>query len=67
MIYQLKEIKDVLGNVEFFNGAPRLAIHLKEVLEEKNLLSTNENKGKIEFIDSSKSEYKKERFFNFIK
>ena len=62
-----KEIKDVLGNVEFFNGAPRLAIHLKEVLEEKNLLSTNENKGNIEFIDSSKSEYKKERFFNFIK
>ena len=27
--------------VEFFNGAPRLAVHLKELLEEKKLLSRN--------------------------
>ena len=48
------EIKGVLGNVKFFNGAPNLAKHVKDVLEENNLINNGE--GKIEFIDSKESE-----------
>lgn len=60
------EIKEVLGDVEFFNGAPNLAKHLKEVLQENNLLSNQQEKGKVEFTDSSNSEFKKERFFSIL-
>ena len=59
------EIASVLGNVDFFNGAPNLAKHLKDVLEGNNLISS-EIRGEIEFIDSSNSEYKKERFFKYL-
>ena len=62
-----KEITEVLGQVEFFNGAPRLAVHLKELLEEKNLLSNDVIKGKIEFIDSQNLKEKEERFFEILK
>ena len=58
------EIKEVLGNVNFFNGAPNLAIHLKEVLMERNLLDNN--KGTIKFIDSQGFESKEKRFFNIM-
>jgi glutamate racemase len=34
-----EEIKNVLGDVKFFNGAQSLAKHLKEVLKENNLLN----------------------------
>ena len=34
-----KEIKNVLGDVTFFNGAQSLAKHLKEVLKENSLLN----------------------------
>ena len=47
--------------VKFFNGAPNLAKHLKDVLEEKSLKENQE--GKIEFIDSKNSESKKNRFY----
>ena len=57
------EIKEVLGDVEFFNGASSLAKHLKDILEEKDLISDSKNKGIVKFTDSSNSEYKKERFF----
>lgn len=60
------EIKNVLGDVDFFNGAPNLAKHLKQVLKKNNLLNDSEEKGKINFIDSSNSKIKKERFFNYI-
>ena len=56
------EIKEVLGDVEFFNGASSLAKHLKDILEEKDLISDSKIKGTVEFVDSSNSEYKKERF-----
>lgn len=60
-----KEIQEILGeNVTFFNGAPNLANHLKEVLEKKVLLE--ESEGKIEFIDSQNAREKKERFFKII-
>lgn len=59
------EIKDVLGEVQFFNGAPNLAKHLRNILEEKNILS--KGKGTIEFEDSQNSEQKKNRFFEILK
>ena len=61
------EIKDILGDVEFFNGAGSLAKHLKDILQEKDLISNSKSKGTIEFSDSSNSEYKKERFFRNLK
>ena len=62
----MQEIREILGeNIQFFNGAPRLAKHLYEVLEENDLLENNS--GYIEFYDSKNSEKKKERFFNIIK
>lgn len=61
------EIKDVLGDVEFFNGAESLAKHLKDILEENDLVNNSDDKGRIEFFDSSNSEYKRERFFNNLK
>lgn len=60
-----KEIEEVLGQVQFFNGAPNLAKHLKDVLKEKELL--NHGEGKIEFEDSQNLEQKRERFFKILK
>lgn len=61
-----KEIQEVLGQVQFFNGAPNLAKHLKDVLEEKNMLNTF-GEGKIEFEDSQGLEEKRKRFFEILK
>ena len=62
-----KEIGQVLGgNVKFFNGASRLSVHLKDVLEESNLISKNQKQGKIEFIDSLSKKEKEERFYKFL-
>ncbi len=59
-----KEIEEILGKVQFFNGAPSLAKHLKDILQEENLLHKGE--GKIEFEDSQNLEEKKERFFKIL-
>lgn len=60
------EIKMVLGeNIKFFNGAPNLAIHLKDVLANNELLDSNN--GNIDFIDSQGLESKKKRFFDIIR
>lgn len=63
-----EEIRNVLGKVEFFNGAKSLAKHLREVLIEQNLLRSIDDlcRGSIEFIDSSGLECKKERFFRYL-
>lgn len=61
------EIQKVLGQVTFFNGAPYLAKHLQDVLEEKELINNNNEEGMIQFIDSSNDEQKKKRFFEIIK
>lgn len=61
-----EQIAQVLGDVKFFNGAPNLAKHLKDVLEENDLISDSQIKGKVDFIDSSNSEYKKERFLRHL-
>lgn len=60
------EIQEVLGEATFFNGAPYLAKHLQEVLEKKDLIHNNNEKGTIQFIDSSNSEQKKKRFFEIL-
>lgn len=60
-----KQIKDILGDVKFFYGAHSLAVHLKNILQEKNILTDMEN-GRIEFIDSSNSEVKKQRFYHLL-
>ena len=60
------EIEEVLGQVTFFNGAPYLAKHLKDFLEEKDL-TNNAKEGSIQFIDSSKDKQKKKRFYELIK
>ena len=63
-----EEIGQVLGeNVRFFNGANRLAVHLKEVLLEKDLISKSNENGKIDFCDSSEKKEKEERFYKFLK
>ena len=65
-----KEIKNILGDVRFFDGADGVSRQLKRVLEEKDLLSDGSDKGNITFIDSSNEEKvreeKKNRFFNII-
>lgn len=60
-----KEIESELGDVKFFDGSNRLAIHLKNVLEKNELLS-DVGTSKIEFIDSSQSTEKKKRFFKIL-
>ena len=60
-------IVEVLGDVKFFNGAPYLAKHLKEVLVENDLINESTSRGNIVFLDSSNDEQKQERFFNLIK
>lgn len=59
-----KEIKDVLGEVKFFNGAQKLAEHLK-ILIKKNKSINNLNKS-LEFIDSQKSKIKEKRFYKIL-
>ena len=60
------DIQEVLGQVTFFNGAPYLANHLKEILEEKALINNQGKEGTIQFIDSSNDEQKKKRFFEIL-
>ena len=63
-----KEINETLGgNIKFFDGANRLAVHLEKVLEEKDLLSKNNEKKEIEFIDTSNLKEKEERFKKYLK
>ena len=67
-----EQINEVLGgNIQFFNGAGRLAVHLKDVLNENELLneeiSIKNCKNKIEFIDSQNLPEKEQRFFECLK
>ena len=59
------EIKNIIGDVKFFNGAERLAIHLKNVLEDNSILEYN--KGEIQFIASQNLKEKENRFFQILK
>ena len=59
------EISDVLGNVTFFEGSNKLAIHLKNVLEEEKLLNDKGSKN-IEFVDTGDFKQKEKNFWNFL-
>ena len=54
-----ENIKKVLGDVRFFDGANGVARQLEHVLKRENLLCLSAEKGKIEFVDSSKDEAKR--------
>lgn len=64
------EIRGVLGNVNFFDGADGVSRQLKRVLAEKDLLNDKKEKFTIEFVDSSETpeqqEQKKQRFFKLL-
>lgn len=59
------EISSVLGDVIFFEGSSRLAIHLKEVLKNEKLMN-DKGIGNIEFIDTSNFKEKEKNFWNFL-
>lgn len=61
-----KQIKKQLGTVKFFEGSYRLALHLKDILQNNHLLINDNKKGKIQFIDSSNSKNKEKRFYNIL-
>lgn len=62
------EIKEVLGDVNFFDGANGVSRQLKRVLEQKDLLNDKNEIGKIEFVDSSISpQQRKEKELRFFK
>lgn len=58
-----KEIKEVLGDVNFYDGSIGVAKRLKDVINDINL---KETKFKLEFIDSSNSENKEKRFYDIL-
>lgn len=65
-----KEIADVLGDVNFFDGSVGVAKQLKRVLSDCDLLSDKTEIGTIEFTDSSltreQREEKEKRFFKLL-
>lgn len=58
------------GDIKLFYGAEALTRHVKEELKSQNLLETSKNKKsiqeKVEFEDTSNSEFKKKRFYEII-
>ena len=63
-------IKDILGEIKFFDGAQGVAKRIKAVLAENELLNASGKTGIIEFEDSSPDEEtrnrKKARFFELL-
>ena len=63
-------IKDILGEIKFFDGAPGVAKRIKAVLAENSLTGSSDKPGVVEFEDSSPDENtrqkKKERFFELL-
>lgn len=59
------KIERVLGEVEFFDGAEKLAEHVKKILKKNG--NINQGKGQIMFIDSQNLKKKEIRFFEILK
>ena len=59
-----EQIQEVLGNVRFFNGASRVAEHLKNILDNEKIQKNQT--GEIKFIDSQNSKIKEERFISIL-
>lgn len=64
------EIREVLGDVNFFDGAEGVSKQLKRVLSKNNLLNDKKGEFTVEFTDSSQTpeqkEQKKQRFFKLL-
>lgn len=58
-----EELKEVLGDVYFYDGAKGVEKELERVI---NKIGLEQSKGTIEFIDSSKSKKKIDRFWNLL-
>ena len=58
------EIKAILGDVNFFDGSVGVAKRVKQVVFEENL---KESTFKLDFIDSSNSKIKEQRFFDIVR
>lgn len=58
-----KEIKEVLGDVNFYDGSIGVAKRLKDIVNNINLKETD---FKLEFIDSSNSKNKEKRFYDIL-
>ena len=61
-----EEIREVFGDVSFFDGGYGVSLRVKSVLEENNLLSNNKSIGTIKFIDSNNDKNKENIFFNYL-
>ncbi len=61
-----KQIEKILGKVLFYDGGKGVALRLKNLLAEKNLL-TNSTLGNLSFYDSSSNSIKEKRFFELLK
>lgn len=57
------EIKEVLGNVNFYDGSRGVVKQLERVIKEINLEKSDLE---IKFVNSSNSEFKKLRFYNWL-
>jgi len=58
-----KEISNVLGNVNFYDGNIGVSKKQKKIIEENNITMTE---NKITFIDSNKDKEKEKRFYSII-
>lgn len=58
------ELREVLGNVKFYDGSIGVKNRLKSVINEIGL---KEEEQDIKFIDSSNNNFKKERFYDILK
>jgi glutamate racemase len=65
-----KEISKILGDVKFFDGADGVSRRVKYLLAQSKSLNTQEEKGYVEFTDSSADELtrklKEERFYKLL-
>ena len=58
------EIRDVLGNVTFYDGALGVAQQLRKVILDNNFVGFDEFE--IKFLDSSLSKVKEKRFLDIL-
>lgn len=59
-----KEIKEILGDVIFYDGSYGTALNLKKQLELQNQLNSNNSTGEIVFVSSSNDVKKYKTFFD---
>lgn len=60
-----KNICKILGNVIFLDSSKIVAIKLKKILIQNNMINSSDNL-EIKFYDSSDNKYKENRFYNIL-